>query len=106
MRTECANLKQAKGKANNATLSDESEKEEESLENFLAIVAPHEDQDDLHYFEHSEEKLKEEYCVLYMEIMKLRESNQKKVMKLNTMKTERDTSLQKIMDLEDKLMDA
>jgi hypothetical protein len=38
-------------------------------------VAPHEDQDDLHYSEHSDEKLKNEYCVLYMELMKLRESN-------------------------------
>jgi hypothetical protein len=70
MRTECANLKQAKGKGDNATLSDEFEKEEESPENFLAFVAPHEDQDDLHYSEHSDEKLKEEYCVLYMELMK------------------------------------
>jgi hypothetical protein len=69
-------------------------------------VASHEDQDDLHYFEHIDEKLKNEYCVLYMELIKLRKSNQKKVMKMNTMKTERDTLLQKITDLEDKLMDA
>jgi len=55
MRTECVNLKQAKEKAYNATLSDESEKEEESPKNFLAFVAPHEDQDDLHYSEHSDE---------------------------------------------------
>jgi vacuolar-type H+-ATPase subunit D/Vma8 len=41
-----------------------------------------------------------------MELMKMKESNQKKVMKMNTMKTERDTLLQKITDLEDKLMDA
>jgi len=41
-----------------------------------------------------------------MELMKMRESNQKKVMKMNTMKIERDTLLQKITDLEDKLMDA
>jgi hypothetical protein len=41
-----------------------------------------------------------------MELMKLRESNQKKLIKLNTMKTESDTLLQKISDLEDKLMDA
>jgi hypothetical protein len=41
-----------------------------------------------------------------MELMKLRESNQKKVMKLNTMKTERDTLLHKITELGDKLMDA
>jgi len=43
---------------------------------------------------------------MYMELMKLREYNQKIVTKLNTMKTERDTLLQKITDLEDKLMDA
>jgi hypothetical protein len=43
---------------------------------------------------------------MYMELMNLRESNQKKVIKLNTMKTERDTLLQKIKDLEVKLMDA
>jgi hypothetical protein len=93
MRTECANLKRAKGKAYIATLSDEFEKEEESPENFLACVAPHENQDDLHYSEHSHEKVKEEYCVLYMELMKLRESNHKKVMKMNTTKTEKDTLL-------------
>jgi hypothetical protein len=106
MRTECANLKQAKGKAYIATLNDESKKEEESTKNFLACVAPHKDQDDLHYSEHNDEKLKEEYCVLYMELIKMRESNEKKVMQMNTMKTERDTLLQKITDLEDKLMDA
>jgi hypothetical protein len=106
MRTEWANLKQANGKAYTATFNYESEKEEESPENFLAYVASHEDQDDLHYFEYSDEKLKEEYCVLYMELMKMRESNQKKVMKMDNMKTERNTLLQKITDLEDKLMDA
>jgi len=43
---------------------------------------------------------------MYMELMKLRESNQKKVIKLNTMKTEKDTLFQKITYLEDKLMNA
>jgi len=106
MRTECANLKQAKGKAYIATLSNKFEKEEESPEKCLTRVAQRENQDDLYYSEHGDEELKEEYCIMYMELMKLRESNQKKVLKLNTMKTERDTLLQKIMDLEDKLMDA
>jgi hypothetical protein len=106
MRTECANLKQAKGKAYITTLSNEFEKEEESPEKCLTRVAPSENEDDLYYSEHGDEELKEEYCVMYMELMKLRESNQKNVIKLNTMKTERDTLLQKIMDLEDKLMDA
>jgi len=49
MRTKCANLRQAKGKTYIATLSDESKKEEESPKNFLACVAPHEDQDNLYY---------------------------------------------------------
>jgi len=40
MRTECANLTQAKGKAYIATLSNESEKEEESPEKCLARVTP------------------------------------------------------------------
>jgi hypothetical protein len=106
MRTECANLKQAKGKAYIATLSDESEKEEESPKDCLTRVAPCEKLDDLYYSEHGDEALKEEYCVIYMELMKLRKSNQKKVIKLNTMKTERDMLLQKITGMEDKLMDA
>jgi hypothetical protein len=42
MRTECVNLKQAKGKAYIATLSNESEKEEESPEKCLTRVAPRE----------------------------------------------------------------
>jgi hypothetical protein len=106
MITECANLKQAKRKAYIATLNNESEKEEESSEKCLTRVAPRENQDDLYYSEHGDEELKEEYCVMYMELMKLRKSNQKKVIKLNTMKTERDALLEKITDLEDKLMDA
>jgi hypothetical protein len=48
IRTECANMKKQRGKAFNETLSDESEKEEETLEEekFLAFVAPHEDNED------------------------------------------------------------
>jgi hypothetical protein len=48
IRTECANLKKQRGKTFNATLSDESEKEEETPEEekFLAFVAPHEDKED------------------------------------------------------------
>jgi hypothetical protein len=42
VRTECANLKKLKGKAFNATLSDESEKEEETPEEekFMRILSP------------------------------------------------------------------
>jgi hypothetical protein len=59
MGTECSNLKQAKGKAYIATLSDESKKKEESSENCLTLVAPHENQDDLYYSEHGDRELKE-----------------------------------------------
>jgi hypothetical protein len=47
IRADCGNLKQGKGKAYNATLSDESKEEEEETlaqdQKFLAFVAPHED---------------------------------------------------------------
>jgi len=60
IRTECANMKKLKGKAFNATLSDESEKEEETPEEekFLAFVAPHEENEDSqsYYSENSEEE--------------------------------------------------
>jgi hypothetical protein len=48
IRTECANLKKLKWKAFNATLSDESEKEEETSEEekFLAFVASYEEKKD------------------------------------------------------------
>jgi hypothetical protein len=82
MRADCGNLKQAKGKAYNATLSDESEKEEETPgkdQKFLAFVAPHEDQEDYqsYYSERSDEdgeELKEAYKVLYIKFLKLRET--------------------------------
>jgi hypothetical protein len=60
IRTKCANLKKLKGKAFNATLSDESEKEEETLEEekILAFVAPHEENEhsQSYYSENSEEE--------------------------------------------------
>jgi len=57
-RLTCGNLKQGKGKAYNATLSDESEEEETPAQDqFLAFVAPHEDEEDSYsyYFEHNDE---------------------------------------------------
>jgi RNA-binding protein YhbY len=57
---ECANLTKLKGKAFNSTQNDESEKEEETPEeeNFLAFVAPHEENkgSQSYYFENSEEE--------------------------------------------------
>jgi hypothetical protein len=44
IRVDCGNLKQGKGKAYNATLSDESEEKETPAQHqFLAFVAPHEE---------------------------------------------------------------
>jgi hypothetical protein len=81
IRAHCGNLKQGKGKAYNATLSDELEEEEETPQDqkFLAFVYPHEDQEDSqsYYSEHSDEdgeELQEAYKVLYVEFLKLRET--------------------------------
>jgi len=60
MKIECATLKKLKRKAINAILSDESEKEEETLdkEKFIAFVAPHEENEDSqsYYSENSDEE--------------------------------------------------
>jgi hypothetical protein len=46
--------KRTKGKAYNVTLSDESEEEAQESKNFLAFVAPHVEEEDSYYSEHSE----------------------------------------------------
>jgi len=57
IRADCGNLKQGKGKAYNATLSDESEEEESpDQDKFLAFVAPHVEEEDSYYLEHSDEE--------------------------------------------------
>jgi hypothetical protein len=60
IKTKCTNMKKLKGKAFNATLSDESEKEEETPreEKFLAFVAPHEENEgsQSYYSKNSEEE--------------------------------------------------
>jgi hypothetical protein len=85
IRTECANLKKLKGKAFNVTLSDESEKEEETLkeEKFLAFVAPHEENEDSqsYYSENSEEEdMQSAYQLQYVEFLKLREKYKQQVL--------------------------
>jgi len=67
IRANCRNLKKGKGKAYNVTLSDESEEEEApESEKFLAFVAPHIEEEDSYYLEHSDngEELKEAYKTL------------------------------------------
>jgi hypothetical protein len=54
IRVDCENLKKGKGKAYNVTLSDESEKEAPESEKFLAFVAPHVEEEDSCYSEHSD----------------------------------------------------
>jgi hypothetical protein len=71
IRAYCGNIKQGKGKAYNATLSDEFEEEEESpeQETFLVFVAPHVKDEDSYYSEHSDEdgeELNEAYKILYV----------------------------------------
>jgi hypothetical protein len=112
IRADCGNLKQGKGKAYNATLSDESEEEEETLaqDQFLAFVAPHEDHEDSYsyYSEHSDEdgeELKEAYKVLYVEFLKLRETRKQHIYELNSLQTEKSSLLLKIQVLEEKLLE-
>jgi hypothetical protein len=78
IRADCGNLKQGKGKAYNATLSDESEEEESpDQDKFRAFVAPYEEKEDSYYSEHNDEdgeELTEVYKILHVEFEKLRET--------------------------------
>jgi hypothetical protein len=111
IRADCGNLKLGKGKAYNVTLSDESEEEETPAQDqFLAFVAPHEDQDDSqsYYFEHSDEdmeELKEAYKILYVEFEKLRETRKQQIYEMNSLQTEKSSLMLKIHDLEEKLLE-
>jgi len=87
IQTNCGNLKQATGKAYNATLSDESKEKEETRAQdtkFLSFVAPHENQEDSQsYYSDSSDGNREElnvaYKVLYVKYLKLRETRQQHV---------------------------
>jgi hypothetical protein len=109
IRVDCGNLKQGKGKAYNATLSDESEeKETPALDQFLAFVVPHEDEEDSYYYEHSdedEEELKEAYKILYVKFEKLRETHKQHIHELNSLQIQKSLLLLKIQDLEKKLLE-
>jgi hypothetical protein len=113
MRVDYGNLKQAKGKAYNATLSDESEEEKETPckdKKFLAFVAPHEEHEDSQSYDsensdEDNEELKEAYKVLYIKSLKLTETRQQHVHELNYLQTEKSSLLLKIQDLEEKLLE-
>jgi hypothetical protein len=106
IRVDCGNLKQGKGKAYNATLSDESDEEKApEQENFLAFVAPHVEEDS--YSEHSDEgeELKEAYKTFYIEFEKLREGRKQHIHDLNSLQTKKSSLLRKIQELEEKLLE-
>jgi hypothetical protein len=109
IRADCGNLKKGKGKAYNVTLSDELEEEEEVLETekFLAFVAPHIEEEDSYYSEHSDngEELKEAYKTLYIEYEKMREGRKQDIHDLSSLHTEKSSLLQKIQELEEKLLE-
>jgi hypothetical protein len=112
VRTDCGNLKQAKGKALNVTLNDESEEEEAPSKDkkFLPFIPPHEDPEESqsYYSKSSDdvEELKEAYKILYVKFLKLRETYQQHVLELNNLKTEKRTWLLKVTDLEETLLEA
>jgi hypothetical protein len=87
IRADCGNLKKGKGKAYNVTLSDESEEDAPESEKFLAFVAPHVEEEDSYYSEHSDngEELNEAYKTLYLEYEKLREGRKQHLYDLNTL---------------------
>ena len=89
------------------TLSDESEEEAPESENFLAFVAPHVEEEDSYYSEHSEneEELKEAYKTLYKEFEKLREGRKQHLNDLNSLQTEKSSLLLKVQELEEKLLE-
>jgi hypothetical protein len=89
------------------TLSDESEEEAPESEKFMAFVAPHVEEEDSYYSEHSEteEELKEAYKTLYKEFEKLREGQKQHRNDLNSLQTEKSSLLHKVQELEEKLLE-
>jgi hypothetical protein len=107
IRADCGNLRKGKGKAYNVTLSDESEEEAPESEKFLAFVAPHVEEEDSYYSEHSEneEELKEAYKTLYIEYERLGEGRKQHLNDLNSLQTEKSSLLLKVQELEEKLLE-
>jgi hypothetical protein len=71
-------------------------------------VAPHEDEKDSYYSEHSDEdgkELKEACKILYVKFEKLRETHKQHIQELNSLQTEKSLLLLKIQDLEEKLLE-
>jgi len=108
IQADCGNLKKGEGKAYNVTHRDESEEEEApESEKFLAFVAPHVEEEDSYYSEHSDnaEDLKEAYKTIYVEYEKLREGRKQHLHDLNSLNNEKSTLLHRIQELEEKLLE-
>jgi hypothetical protein len=107
IRADCENLKKGKGKAYNVTLSDESKEEAPESEKFMAFVAPHVEEEDSYYSEHSDngKELNEAYKTLYIEYEKLREGRKQHLYDLNSLQTEKSSLLLRIQELEEKLLE-
>jgi predicted nucleic acid-binding Zn-ribbon protein len=88
--------------------SDESEVEEApESEKFLTFVAPLVEEKDSYYSEHSDngDELKEAYKTLYVEYEKMREGRKHHLHDLNSLQTEKSSFLQKIQELDEKLLE-
>jgi hypothetical protein len=105
IKTECANLKKLKGKAFNTTLSDESEKEEQTPEEekFLAPYEENEDSQSYYSENNEEEYMQSAYQLQYAGFLKLREKYKQQVLELNSLRTEK--TLIKINVLEERLLE-
>jgi hypothetical protein len=71
-------------------------------------VAPHKEDEDSYYLEHSDEdgeELNEAYKILYVEFEKLREARKQHIHETNSLQTEKSSLLLKIQDLEEKLLE-
>jgi hypothetical protein len=73
----------------------------------MAFVAPHVEEEDSYYSEHSEneEELKEAYKILYIEYEKLREGQKQHLNDLNSLQTEKSSLLLKVQELEKMLLE-
>jgi hypothetical protein len=89
------------------TLSDESEEEAPESKKFLAFIAPHVEEENSYYSEHSDngDELKEAYKTLYIEYEKLREGRKQHLYDLNSLQTEKSSLLLRIQELEEKLLE-
>jgi hypothetical protein len=115
IRVDCGNLKQSKGKAFNATLSDDSNCDETPGKdsNYLAIAtsygSPHESNKNCYENSGSEDEQKElqrVYNKVFVKFSELREVNKQHVKKLNEFEIERSRLIEKVKCLEDELIES